>query len=100
MDSGATKTVCGTSVWNHLVEYMVMRDIMENVVTKHEPKDFRFGDGVVIRSTMVATIPVCVAQQWRSLNIHVLPGNTPLLLARPVGEVERGGQLWAAVNSS
>ncbi|CAL1144412.1 unnamed protein product, partial [Cladocopium goreaui] len=45
LDVTDLETVCGTSVWNHLVEYMVMRDIMDNVVTKHEPKDFRTANG-------------------------------------------------------
>ena len=62
---------------------MVMRDLMDNVTTKAEPKDFRFGDGVIIRSPTVATVPVCVAKQWRSLQVHILPGNAHLLLARP-----------------
>ena len=48
-----------------------------------ETKDFRFGDGAMVRSLFKATIPVCVGKLWRQLTVHVIPGYTPLLLARP-----------------
>ena len=83
MDSGATRTVCGTKVWDKLADYSVMRDLMHLVDMVHEDRDFRFGDGVVLRSQMSAVIPVCVAKTWSKLKVHVLPGSTPLLLARP-----------------
>lgn len=83
MDSGATRTVCGKRCWDNIVEYLTMRDMMNSVVLDNETRDFRFGDGVVTRSIMAATIPVCVAKVWKTLTIHVLPGKTPLLLARP-----------------
>ena len=83
MDSGATRTVCGTRVWDKLAEYVVMRDLMHLVDTVNEVRDFRFGDGVILRSQSSMVIPVCVAKQWTKLKIHILPGTTPLLLARP-----------------
>ena len=45
MDSGATRTVCGTKVWDKLAEYLVMRDLMHLVDPIHENRDFRSGDG-------------------------------------------------------
>ena len=83
MDSGATRTVCGTDAWDQLSQYLVLRDLMESVELMKEVRDFRFGDGVVLRSQAKVRLPVCVAQQWRSLDVHLLPGKTPLLLARP-----------------
>ena len=83
MDSGATRTVCGSRVWDKLAEYLVMRDLMHLVDTLSEVRDFRFGDGVILRSQNSVVIPVCVAKQWTKLKIHILPGTTPLLLARP-----------------
>ena len=38
---------------------------------------------MIIRSPTAATVPVCVAKKWCSLQVHILPSNTPLLLARP-----------------
>ena len=32
---------------------------------------------------MSVKIPACIAQSWKELTLHVLPGQTPLLLARP-----------------
>ena len=81
MDSGATRTVCGEAGWNKIVEYLSLRN-MEPDIDK-ETKDFRFGDGAMVRSLFRAIIPVCVGKTWRQLTVHVLPGHTPLLLARP-----------------
>ena len=61
--------------------YLNMRG-MEAEITK-DPRDFRFRDGVTVRSQFCARTPVCVGKVWRDLVIHVLPGHTPLLLARP-----------------
>ena len=83
MDSGATRTVCGEAVWNQISEYLLMRGMSDRITTKGENRDFRFGDGVVVRSKVVIKIPVCLAKTWRELTLHVLPGSTPLLLARP-----------------
>ena len=82
MDSGATRTVCGEAVWNQISEYLLMRGMSDRITTKGENRDFRFGDGVVVRSKVVVKIPVCLAKAWRELTLHVLPGSTPLLLAR------------------
>ena len=81
MDSGATRTVCGEANWNKIVEYLNLRDMEPNI--DKETKDFRFGDGAMVRSLFRAIIPVCVGKTWRQLAVHVLPGYTPLLLARP-----------------
>jgi hypothetical protein len=81
MDSGATRTVCGEAIWDKLNSYLTMRG-MEAEISK-DPRDFRFGDGVTVCSQFCARTPVCVGKVWRDLVIHVLPGHTPLLLARP-----------------
>lgn len=64
-------------------QYLLMRGMSDRITTKGENRDFRFGDGVVVRSKVVVKIPVCLAKAWRELTLHVLPGSTPLLLARP-----------------
>ena len=81
MDSGATRTVCGEAGWNRIVEYLNLRNMQAEI--DKETKDFRFGDGAMVRSLFRAIIPVCVGKTWRQLSVHVLPGHTPLLLARP-----------------
>ena len=83
MDSGATRTVCGLHPWDEVLEYLALRGKNEEVEVHKETRDFRFGDGVILRSQHAATIPVCVAGEWRKLTVHLLPGTTPLLLARP-----------------
>ena len=83
MDSGATRTVCGSGPWDEVLEYLAVRGKNEEIEVSKEVRDFRFGDGVILRSLHAATIPVCVAGEWRKLTVHILPGTTPLLLARP-----------------
>ena len=85
MDSGATRSVCGEATWNQINEYLLMRELSDKVDSKGESRDFRFGDGAVVRSKVSVTIPVCVAKSWKELKLHVLPGETPLLLARASG---------------
>ena len=81
MDSGATKTVCGEKSWKKILEYLSLRSIEPHIIK--ETRDFRFGDGAMVRSLFVAHIQVCVGKGRRELFIHILPGHTPLLLARP-----------------
>ena len=80
MNSGATRTVCAEAGWNKIVEYLNLRNMELGI--DQEAKDFRFGDGAMVRSLFRATIPVCVGKIWRQLAVHVLPGHTPLLLGR------------------
>ena len=82
MDSGAAGSVCGEAVWNQISDYLLMRGLVDKIDTQGD-RDFRFGDGVVVRSKVSVRIPVCIAKQWKELTLHVLPGETPLLLARP-----------------
>ena len=81
MDSGATRTVCGEACWNKIVEYLNLRNMEPDI--DRENKDFRFGDGAMVRSLFRAHLPVCVGKTWRRLTMHVLPGHSPLLLSRP-----------------
>ena len=79
MDSGATRAVCGEAGWNKIVGYLNLRNMEPEI----DRETIRFGDGAMVRSLFRATIPVCVGKIWRHLAVHVLPGHTPLLLARP-----------------
>ena len=81
IDSGTTRTVYGEATWERISKYLTMRDLEAEVV--RDSRDFRFGDGVTVRSHYCARTPVCVGKTWRDLVIYVLPGHTPLLLARP-----------------
>ena len=60
-----------------------MRGLTDKIDAKGENRDFRFGDGAVVRSKVSVKIPICIAKSWKELTLHVLPGETPLLLARP-----------------
>ena len=62
MDSGATRTVCGEATWDKIAGYLNMRG-MEAEINK-DPRDFRFGDGVTVRSHFSANTPVCVGRTW------------------------------------
>ena len=77
MDNGVTRIVCGEAVLN---SYLIMHG-MEIEISK-DPRDFRFGDGIMIQSQFCTRTRVCVGKVWRESVIYVLPGQIPLLLAR------------------
>ena len=62
MDSGATRTVCGEASWNKILDYLSLRN-MEPDIDK-ETKDFRFGDGAMVRSLFQSNDP-CL--RWQDL---------------------------------
>ena len=61
------------------------RDVKEIHYNK-EVRDFRFGDGNVVRSNYEVNFPAYVKGQKLSLTAAVVPGGTPFLVARPTLE--------------
>ena len=67
MDSGAAGSVCGEAVWNQISDYLLMRGLVDKIDTQGD-RDFRFGDGVVVRSKVSVRIPVCIAKTVEGAN--------------------------------
>ena len=56
------------------------------VEVKKKVRNFRFGDGATLRSSMEVTLPVEISGSKKKIKVSVIPGQTPMLLARPVLE--------------
>ena len=84
MDSGATKSVIGDKTWQKWLALLANHG--RQAEARKFVRDFRFGDGATIRSNVEVTFEANVAGRERRITASVIPGQTPLLLARPVLE--------------
>ena len=94
IDSGATRTVIGEETWQAWLKLLGKKGA--NVEAKKVFRDFRFGDGATLRSSVDVTFPVKVAGRDVELTASIIPGHTPLLVARPVLERWKMVQDFAA----
>ena len=84
LDSGATKSVIGELTWQKWLELFARCGV--EATAKKSVRDFRFGDGSTVRSSIEVTFPAMVFGRGTKVTASLIPGNTPLLLARPVLE--------------
>ena len=70
----------GEDVWKQWLEHMRERDVKEIHYNK-EVRDFRFGDGNVVRSNYEVHFPAYVKGQKLNLTAAVVPGGTLFLVA-------------------
>ena len=85
VDSGASRTIVGEDVWKKWMEQMREIDVKE-IGYDNVTRDFRFGDGNVVRSNYEVNFPAFVKGQKLNLTAAVVPGGTPFLVARPTLE--------------
>ena len=83
LDSGATRSVIGEQAWQKWLE--LLSRCGAEVSAKKVVRDFRFGDGSTVRSTIEVSFPAMVYGHLRNITASLIR-NTPLLLARPVLE--------------
>ena len=76
--------MAGESTWQQWLQLLGRRGA--HAEAKKVARDFRFRDGATLRSNVDVTFPVEVAGKETMLTASVIPGHTPLLLARPVLE--------------
>ena len=84
MDSGATKNVIGEEVWKRWL--LLLKRQGKETSAKKATRDFRFGDGSVVRSTVEVAFETKIFGHDVIIAASVIPGNTPLLLSRPILE--------------
>ena len=84
MDSGATRSVVGEGAWQQWLPMLGRAGA--DVTAKKVTRDFRFGDGSVVRSNTEVSFNVCLFGHNLTVSAALIPGGTPLLLARPVLE--------------
>ena len=82
-DSGATRAVVGSETWQAWAELLPNKGRLAQVVTAPSARKFRFGNGQVLTAKFQVTFEVDVFGSRQSLTVCVVPGSTPLLIARP-----------------
>ena len=82
VDSGCGKTLIGQETLNRLQDLIDAKGFGP-VKYRSEYNVFRFGNGMVEKSSQVATLPVGVAQTFGTIDAAIIEGQAPLLLGRP-----------------
>ena len=80
LDCGATNTVCGRS-WFDEFESSLSPDDVANIKYSESSKPFRFGDGKVVKSSKMATIPAFIGNKKLHINTDIVEADIPLLLS-------------------
>ena len=94
MDSGATKSVIGEESWKKWLLLLERNGIKPQA--KKVTRDFRFGDGSVVRSSVGVSFEVTIFGHSVLVAASLIPGGTPLLPARPVLEDWKVAQDFAS----
>jgi len=81
LDSGATNTVCGRT-WFNEFESSLKQDDAKNIGFEDSAKSFRFGDGKVVTSSKMATIPAYIGNKKVTINTDIVDADIPLLLSK------------------
>ena len=82
-DSGAPRAVMGTETWQQWADLLSTRGKLDAVLTEPSNRRFRFGGGQVLGAKFQVTFDVRVLGTDQRLTVHIVPGSTPLLIARP-----------------
>ena len=80
LDSGATNTVCGNTWFNEFRSSLPIHE-QEKIKMYASSKPFRFGDGVVVNSDKMATIPAVIGDKCVSIATDIVDADIPLLLS-------------------
>jgi hypothetical protein len=81
-DSGYTSPVMGEKTWEHWLQVLQQKSLEDRVQSEKGRKVFKFGNGNVSDSTTKVTFPVKVFDEGKELRVSLIPGSTPLVLAR------------------
>ena len=77
LDTAWTKTVCGQK-WLDDYQNKIGKDIQSTP----SQKEFRFGDGKVIKSSQIVTIPACIGSTECKIMTEVVKADIPRLLSK------------------
>ena len=81
IDSGCNKTVAGQDWIDLYMDTLSSRD--KNAVTETiSHASFRFGDGPIVISSRLVTLPVYVGSTFADLSVYIVPCDIPLLISR------------------
>ena len=77
VDSGATRTVVGDRVWEQWLQLLGRAGRQNEVEVRKQVRDFRFGDGSTLRSSLEVTFPVVVSGLAKRVTASIIPGCYP-----------------------
>ncbi len=81
-DSGCTTPVMGTLTWNEWLRELHRLGVRDEIKFHRCHRVFKFGNDSVLNATKQVEFPVVFGGQERTLSVCLVPGRTPLLLAR------------------
>ena len=81
VDSGATRTIVGESIWKTWLEKYGGEGV-QPIKVHQKVRDFKFGGGEILRSQYEVEFTAVVKGQHLPIVASVVPGNTPFLLSR------------------
>ena len=81
LDSGATNTVCGQTWFDEFTSSLNSND-KEKISYTDSTKPFRFGDGKIVTSSKMATIPAVIGAKTVSIKTDIVNADIPLLLSK------------------
>ena len=82
LDSGCSKTVCGSKWYSHFVESLTSEQKNNIGFEKCSGSLFRFGDGRAVKSIQTVKIPVNVGNKKAKIVTDVVDVDIPLLLSK------------------
>ena len=85
-DCGTTLCCMGDRTWEQWPDLLARLGLKDSIEQHDADKVFRFGNGDRLQSRTMVRFPVKVLGHEKTLDVYLVPGSTPLLVARPVLE--------------
>ncbi len=73
----------GAETWHQWVDLLATKGRLDSVITEPSSRRFRFDSGLLLTGKFQATFDVKVFGSAQKLTVHVVPGSTPMFIARP-----------------
>ena len=80
LDCGATSTVCGQTWFNEFESSLNAID-KSRITYAESSKPFRFGDGKIVSSSKMATIPAYIGEKQVAIKTDIVDADIPLLFS-------------------
>ena len=81
-DSGCTAPVMGERTWDQWLHLLCIKGLNDRVEEAKSDKTFKFGNGATLSALKMVRFPIKMYGQETELEVHIIPGETPLLLSR------------------
>ena len=85
-DSGSTKPLMGLNLWPAWRTILQQKGYGNQIAMQTCTKRFKFGGGEITTAKQCCTFPIVVGGKARQISVYLVPGDTPMLTARPCFE--------------